>query len=103
MEEMIEKADRSDVLFIGSPTINQDAVKPVWDVLSLVSPIVNRGKLAAAFGSYGWSGEAVGLLNERMKGLKLKVAEPGFKIAFKPTQEDIQRAENFGYDTGKMI
>ena len=38
---------------IGSPTINQDAVKPSWDLLSLISPVVNRGKVALAFGSYG--------------------------------------------------
>lgn len=103
IEDIVQKIDKSNVLFIGSPTINQDAVKPVWDVLSLVSPIVNRGKAAAAFGSYGWSGEAVGLMNDRLKGLKFKVVEPGFKVAFKPTQEDLDKAENFACDIVKTI
>ena len=72
VEKCIELIEKSRGFLIGSPTINQDAVKPAWDVLSLVSPIVNRGKVAAAFGSFGWSGEGVPMMTERLKSLKLK-------------------------------
>lgn len=96
LTEIVEKIERAKALVIGSPTINQDAVKPTWDVLSLVSPITNRGKIAMAFGSYGWSGEAVSLINERLKGLKFKLIEPGFKVLFKPTEEDLNRAREIG-------
>lgn len=102
-DEIMEKIDKSKALVIGSPTINQDAVKPVWDVLSHVSPITNRGKVAATFGSYGWSGEAPVLMAERLKGLKFKVIEPAFKIIFKPTAEDLSKAERFGEEIVKMI
>ncbi|KAJ52157.1 flavorubredoxin [Clostridium tetanomorphum] len=79
---------------IGSPTINQDAVKPVWDVLSEVGAIPNRGKAAAAFGSYGWSGEAVDMMTQRMKSLKLNVTE-GLKFKFVPNKEDFKNADEF--------
>lgn len=92
---LVEKVDESGILLVGSPTINQDAVKPVWDLLSLVSPIANRGKTAGAFGSYGWSGEAVGMINDRLKGLKFKVIEPGLKVNFVPSKEDLKLAEEF--------
>ena len=51
--------NRSDAFGIGSPTINADAVAPVWNLLSHVDAINNRKRPALVFGSYGWSGEAV--------------------------------------------
>jgi len=95
VENMASVADNSDACLIGSPTINQDAVKPVWDLLSLISPITNRGKIAGAFGSYGWSGEAVGMINDRLRGLKFKLIEPGLKVNFVPSEEEKKLAVEF--------
>lgn len=101
--EIIKKIERAKALIIGSPTINQDAVEPVWNLLAHVSPIVNRGKLAIAFGSYGWSGEAVPMMAERLKSLKFKVMEPGFKVLFKPSREDLENAKAKGREIGNLI
>lgn len=93
IEELINKIENASGILVGSPTINQDAVKPAWDLLSLVNPIVNRGKAAAAFGSYGWSGEGVAMLTERLKSLKFKVVDPGLKFNFVPSKEDFKKAD----------
>lgn len=93
LEESIAKIEKAKGIMIGSPTINQDAVKPAWDLLSLVSPVVNKGKIALAFGSFGWSGEGVKMLTARMKDLKLKVIEPGYSFCFVPSEEDYKKAE----------
>ncbi len=69
--DLIEDAD--GVIF-GSPTINGDAVKPVWDLLSSLAVINMKGKLGGVFGSYGWSGEAVRLIEDRLRGLKSNAA-----------------------------
>ncbi|MCX7904604.1 MAG: FprA family A-type flavoprotein [Caloramator sp.] len=103
LEELVKKADKARAILVGSPTINQDAVKPVWDFLSLVSPITNRGKIAMAFGSYGWSGEGVQLISDRLKGLKFNVIEPGFKVCFKPSEEDLKRAKEIGREISEKI
>ncbi len=103
LNQIIEKIERSKALIIGSPTINQDAVEPIWNLLSHVSPIVNRGKRAMAFGSYGWSGEAVPMITERLKSLKFKVIEPGIKVVLKPTDEDLENAKAKGYEIGSLI
>lgn len=77
MCELKEILERSSAIAFGSPTINRDALKPVWDLLSVTDAIVNKGKPTAIFGSYGWSGEAFDMLKARVLGLKLKlVAEP---------------------------
>lgn len=93
LEESIAKLERAKGFMIGSPTINQDAVKPAWDLLSLVSPIINRGKVAMSFGSYGWSGEGVKMLTSRLNDLKLKVIEPGLSFCFVPSDEEYKKAE----------
>ncbi len=93
IEESISKIEKAKGIMIGSPTINQDAVKPSWDLLSLVNPIINRGKAALAFGSYGWSGEGVKMLTSRLKDLKLKVVEPGLSFCFVPSEDDYKNAE----------
>ena len=78
---------------VGSPTITADAVKPAWDLLSVVNPIINRGKAALAFGSFGWSGEAVPMLTERLKSMKMKTVEGGFKFNFVPSEEEFKIAD----------
>ena len=93
LEECIDLIEKSKGFMIGSPTINSDAVKPAWDVLSLVNPIINAGKTAMAFGSYGWSGNGVSMLTERMKSLRLKVVDPGLKFNFVPSEKEYAQAD----------
>jgi flavorubredoxin len=93
LEKLVENVEKASGIMIGSPTINQDAVKPAWDLLSVVCAITNRGKAAAAFGSYGWSGEGVPMLTERLRSLKFKVIDPGLKFNFVPAEEDFMKAQ----------
>lgn len=95
MEDIVRKIEGASGIMIGSPTINQDAVKPAWDVLSSICPITNRGKAAAAFGSYGWSGEGVPMMTERLSSLKFKTVNPGLKFNFVPSEEDYRKADEF--------
>jgi flavorubredoxin len=93
--DIVELVEKASGIMIGSPTINQDAVKPAWDVLSLVCPITNRGKAAAAFGSFGWSGEGVPMLTQRLKSLKFKVVEEGLRFKFVPDTKEYELADKF--------
>jgi flavorubredoxin len=93
LEDIVNLIEKSSGVMFGSPTINQDAVKPVWDVLSLICAITNRGKAAAAFGSYGWSGEGVQMMTDRLKSLKFKTLEGGLRFNFVPSVEDFSKAD----------
>jgi NADH oxidase (H2O-forming) len=95
IDKIIGLIEGASGILIGSPTLNQDAVKPAWDLLSMVSAITNRGKAAGAFGSYGWSGEAAVMLTERLKGLKFKVVEGGLKFRLVPNTEEFKTADEF--------
>lgn len=97
ISEIKNKIESAEGMLIGSPTFNQDALKPVWDVLSVVCPINVRGVKASAFGSYGWSGEAVKMLEDRLKSLKFKVIESGLRFNFTPSEEDLEATEQFAH------
>lgn len=94
ISELVALVDGASGILVGSPTINQDAVEPAWNLLAHVSAIVNRGKAGAAFGSYGWSGEGVDMLTDRLKQLKFNTI-PGFKFNFVPSQEELHQGEEF--------
>ncbi|GAA0309266.1 FprA family A-type flavoprotein [Rhodovulum strictum] len=92
----IDLIEEADGLAFGTPTINGDAVRTVWDLLSSLVDIDTKGKLGASFGSYGWTGEAVGMVEARMQGLKMRVPEKGLRIKMHPTAEELEQCRDFG-------
>lgn len=99
---VMKEIEYADGLLFGTPTILGEALKPIWDlVISMYCPI-HRGKIASAFGSYGWSGEGVGNIIERLKQVKLTVPD-GFKVRFKPNEQEKKAAFDYGYNFGRMV
>lgn len=103
MSEISAAIANSAGLIFGSPTINRDALKPVWDVLSVVSSITDRGKPYAVFGSYGWSGEACAMLESRCDGLGLKKAHDAYKWVLKPSDADLEQIGKLAEEFAKSI
>ena len=93
----------ADGFLLGSPTLVGDALPPVYDMMLGLNPIIHRGKFAGAFGSYGWSGEAVPNLVARMQQLKLSMPLEGMKIRFKPTQQDLDNAVSYGKQFAEAV
>lgn len=92
----VDLIEAADAVALGSPTINGDAVKPIWDLLSSLAVVSLRGKVGAAFGSYGWSGEAVGMIEDRLRGLKLRVPVAGLRLKLIPTDGELNDCRDFG-------
>ncbi len=93
ISEFIAKVNNANCILVGSCTINRDAPKIIWDILSSIDAMNTKNKVASAFGSYGWTGEAVPMIMNRLRDLKYNVVGEGFKSVFNPTSEDL---ENFG-------
>ena len=87
---------RSSAIIVGSPTINQNILMPVYKLFGMISPLRDKGKPAGAFGSYGWSGENTKILPEMLKQLKLDVVGQGVFVKFTPTSEELQSAVEYG-------
>ena len=90
LEEIAGVMNSANAVLFGSPTINGDALEPVWNLIDKSVMPLAKGKPALVFGSFGWSGEACQLLSERLKGLKYNVFPTNLKVQFKPSEQDFQ-------------
>ena len=88
---------------IGSPTINRDAVPPIWALLSHVDAVNFAKRPVGLFGSYGWSGEGVPNLRARLEGLKARLMPEDFRVVFVPTEADLEKARAFGRSFAEQI
>lgn len=103
IDEMSTLLNTSDAFLLGSPTINKDAVPPIWQLLCHVDAINIVKRPVAIFGSYGWSGESFKNLRGRLEGVKAKVYEDDFKVLLVPTKEDIANATDYGKEFAKQL
>ena len=101
-DEIMAKIGDADGIFFGSPTLVGDALKPILDILAELNPIIHGRKVAGAFGSYGWSGEAVPNIEARLKQLRMDIL-PGIKVNFKPTEDDLLTAFKYGESVAEKI
>ena len=99
--DMEEKIVRSEGILVGSPTINQNTLLQVYKLFALINPIRDKGKLAASFGSYGWSGEAVKLIEDHLRNLKLDIVQTGLSTKFYPDSDQTEELGIFGENFGK--
>lgn len=103
MGELEQKITHASAYVIGSPTINQNILFPIYKCFALINPIRDKGKLAAAFGSFGWSGEARKIIRTNLENLKLKVFDADIFVKFSPNEEDTLQAVNLGKAFGKEL
>ena len=103
LREIEKKIIHSSALILGCPTFNQNILLPVYQVFSILNPIRDRGKLAGAFGSHGWSGEGTRLITTTLSNLKLKVIEETLDVKFTPHKDDLERCIAFGKSFGAKL
>jgi flavorubredoxin len=99
----VDLIEGADGIVFGTPTINGDAVKPIWDLLSSLAVVNLKGKLGGVFGSYGWTGEGVRMVEDRLRGLKLRVPMTGIRVKLIPTDEELLQCSEFGYELAREL
>ena len=104
----LAKSDRNDVttevfkskaLLVGSPTMNRGILTAVAGFLEEIKGLKFRDKKAAAFGCYGWSGEAVKTMSQRLADAGFAVVDEGIRALWNP--DDGSRAACIAY--GKAL
>ncbi len=95
----LAKSDKNDVMTevfkskaiaVGSPTSMNDILPNVQAAIHFMRQLKFKNKKAAAFGSYGWSGESVKLLAERLEEAGFEVTDGNVRIAWVPDEESIK-------------
>jgi NADH oxidase (H2O-forming) len=103
VEEIGNRIAAAQGIILGCPTFNQNILLPIYGVLAMINPIRDRGKLAAAFGSYGWSGEGVKIMTSVLQNLKLKVLDEGLMVKFRPHSEVREKCVEYGRNFGRKF
>ena len=83
-------------LLVGSSTINNGMFPTVADVLTYLKGLKPKNLIGAAFGSFGWSGEAVGLIRETLNQMKLEPVGEDVKVRYVPDEEALARCRDLG-------
>jgi len=102
-DSVIKELGNASGIIIGSPTLLGDTLPPVWDILKSLNSNIHKGLLGGAFGSYGWSGEAVPAIEARFRQLRFKMPAEGLRVCFKSTGEDLQKAYELGKTFGEAV
>lgn len=96
LESILTKINSCQGLLVGSPTILRDTLPPIAQILCALNPVVHQHLLMGCFGSYGWSGEALTHMKERIAQLKCQMPLEPLGIIFKPSEKDLTTAFEYG-------
>jgi flavorubredoxin/flavin reductase (DIM6/NTAB) family NADH-FMN oxidoreductase RutF len=88
---------------IGSPTLGGHAPTPIQTALGVVLSTAEKTKLAGVFGSFGWSGEAIDLLETKLKDAGYKLGFEPIRVKFKPTETTLKECEETGTDFAQAL
>ncbi|MHB8068482.1 MAG: FprA family A-type flavoprotein [Desulfobaccales bacterium] len=101
ISDIITEVLDAGLLLVGSPTLNNTIFPTVGQFLTYLKGLRPKNKAAAAFGSFGWSGEAVKLINQELEAMKLKLVHEGFKVKYIPDPEELAAARKLGKQLAK--
>ena len=108
----LREYDRSDIMteicdaravVVGSPTLNNGIFPTVADFLTYMKGLKPQNKIAAAFGSYGWSGESVKILEQELTEMKFDLVSPGLKHQYVPDDAALETCVAFGRQLAAAI
>ena len=83
-------------LVVGSPTLNNNMYPTVADLLTYLKGLKPKNLVGAAFGSYGWSGEAVGQVRGILEEMKIDLVDEGLRIKFVPNDDALKQCFDLG-------
>lgn len=92
MKEMLDAA----VFAVGSPTLNNGLFPTVGDFLIYLKGLRPQKKKALAFGSYGWGGGAVKIVEQELKNAGIEVLEPGLQVKYRPYEKELESCRKLG-------
>jgi flavodoxin I len=102
-EARIEDIKAADAFAIGSSTFYYKMLPPMEKFLESLEKAKVAGKVGAAFGSYGWSGEAPVMIAEKMRGLGMNVIDPVLRIQYQPAEKDLEECKRLGKDIATKV
>jgi flavorubredoxin/flavin reductase (DIM6/NTAB) family NADH-FMN oxidoreductase RutF len=102
-EEMTEAVQNTDGFIIGSPTLGGHAPVQIQTALGIILNSAAKTKLAGVFGSYGWSGEAIDLIEGKLRDANYRFGLSTIRVRFTPNQDDLAIAKKAGAEFAQTL
>ena len=94
--DVLTEVFKSKMILVGSPTVNNGYLHSIAGILEMIKGMKLKGKKAVAFGSYGWSGEAVKLITEELRKSGFEIVNDGIRCMWTPDLEAEKELIEFG-------
>ena len=94
--KIVDELDESVGFLIGTPTLNSNLPHPILSMIGHLVVLNLRGKTASAFGSYGWSGEAIKMVADILTAMRIKVSPEPIKFKMTPSAQELDACFEFG-------
>ena len=101
--EIEDALEKCDAFIIGSPTLGGHAPTQIQTALGIILNTVPTSKLAGVFGSFGWSGEAIDILESKLKDTGYKFGFEPIRVKFKPTDVVLQQVKEAAIDFAQAL
>jgi flavorubredoxin/flavin reductase (DIM6/NTAB) family NADH-FMN oxidoreductase RutF len=101
--EITRIIEASDGFIIGSPTLGGHAPTQIQTALGIVLSTAAKTKLAGVFGSYGWSGEAVDIIENKLLDANYSLGFETIRVRFSPTEENLQQCQDAGAEFAQVL
>jgi NADH oxidase (H2O-forming) len=95
-DKIVDELDESVGFLIGTPTLNSNLPHPILSLIGHLVVLNLRGKTASAFGSYGWSGEAIKMVADILTAMRIKVSPEPIKFKMTPSAQELDDCFEFG-------
>ena len=94
--DVVTEIFKAKAIIVGSPTFNQGPLPTMGPILEDLRGLRFQNKVGAVFGSYGWSGEAVQVIEEHLKRCKIQIVAEGVRAKWQPKADDLVRCKELG-------
>ncbi|HHU31319.1 MAG TPA: anaerobic nitric oxide reductase flavorubredoxin [Clostridia bacterium] len=101
--DIITEVFRSKGILVGSPTVNRGILSSLAGILEEIKGLGFKNKKAAAFGTYGWSGESVKIISSNLAEAGFEVVNDGLKVLWNPDQDSRESCVGFGREFAKLF
>jgi flavorubredoxin len=101
--DVITEIFQSKAIIIGSPTLNNGLLPTISPILEDCRGLRFQNKIGAAFGSYGWSGESVRLIEKHMQNCSVPLAAEGVSAKWQPDTDALNRCRRLGRTVAQAI
>jgi len=101
--DVITEVFKAKAVIVGSPTFNQGVLPTLAPILEDLKGLKFKNKIGAAFGSYGWSGESVKIIEEHLSNSRIKLVAEGVRAKWQPKLDDLTKCRELGEKVAQAI